>query len=329
MKLLKYLREVFFSSLPLLIIILIVTIFVFPFTNLNDYGKIAIGYVMVLFGQAIFLTGLDNSILPIGKLVGSSVTKLNKISFILLFGLLFGLLATAAEPAINVLASQVALISPNINAPLFIWVISFGTGIAVAFAIYRIIKGIDLKYVFLIIYLSIFILVFFIPNQYVALAFDASGATTGGISVPFILALGLGISKTIGKNKTSDESFGIVGIASAGALIAVFIFGTAFGNQPVASYLPGTATNFSSLLINKLGVVALAISPIIIIFLFFQFFFIKLPKNRILRILLSSIVTFIGLWIFLLELTMVLLLQVIISAPFLSAPKHPSFIVGF
>jgi len=299
MKLLKYLREVFFSSLPLLIIILIVTIFVFPFTNLNDYGKIAIGYVMVLFGQAIFLTGLDNSILPIGKLVGSSVTKLNKISFILLFGLLFGLLATAAEPAINVLASQVALISPNINAPLFIWVISFGTGIAVAFAIYRIIKGIDLKYVFLIIYLSIFILVFFIPNQYVALAFDASGATTGGISVPFILALGLGISKTIGKNKTSDESFGIVGIASAGALIAVFIFGTAFGNQPVASYLPGTATNFSSLLINKLGVVALAISPIIIIFLFFQFFFIKLPKNRILRILLSSIVTFIGLWIFL------------------------------
>ena len=126
--------------LPLLLIIFVVTVLVFPFADKTEYIKLAVGYVSVIIGQTIFLVGLDSSILPIGKLVGGSVTKLNKTIFILLFGFLFGLLATAAEPAISVLAGQVAQISPAINATLFVWLVSFGTGVAIAFAIYRIIK---------------------------------------------------------------------------------------------------------------------------------------------------------------------------------------------
>lgn len=299
MKFLRYLREVFLSSLPLLAIILIVTVFAFPLPNPNDYWKIGIGYVMVLIGQAVFLTGLDSSILPIGKLVGGSVTKLNKIVFILLFGFLFGLVATVAEPAINVMATQVGIISEKINTILFIWSVGFGTGIAVAFAIYRIIKNINIKIVFLVLYLLIFILVFFVPEQYRALAFDASGATTGDISVPFILALGLGISKTVSKTKTTDESFGILGIASVGSIVAIFIYGLIIQNGPTNAYNPGEAAGVFTIIGNNLLAVTLAITPIIVIFFFFQLFFIKLPKKKILGILLSSLVVFAGLFIFL------------------------------
>lgn len=153
MKLLRYLREVFLSSLPLLAIIIIVTV-AFPFTSANpvyDYLKIGIGYVMVLVGQAVFLTGLDSSILPVGKLVGGSITKLNKIVFILLFGFLFGLVVTMAEPAIQVMAKQVEQIAEPINNLLFLFIVGFGTGVAVAFAIYRIIKNINIKIVFLVL----------------------------------------------------------------------------------------------------------------------------------------------------------------------------------
>lgn len=300
MKFIKYLREVFVSSLPLLIIIFIVTVIAFPFPNKMEYVKLSVGYVSVIIGQAIFLVGLDSSILPIGKLVGGSVTKLNKTIFILLFGFLFGLLATAAEPAISVLAGQVAQINPAINAMLFVWLVSFGTGVAIAFAIYRIIKNIDIRKTFFVLYLLIFIVVFFVHPQYRALAFDASGATTGDISVPFILALGMGISRTASKTKASDESFGVVGIASVGSIITVFIYGLIVGPQTdLNQYLPGETIGLGGVILNNLATVAMAVIPIIAIFMFFQFFFIKLPKRNLVKILASSVIVFVGLLIFL------------------------------
>lgn len=301
MKLLRYLREVFFSSLPLLAIIIIVTA-VFPFTGGNavfDYLKIGIGYILVIVGQAIFLTGLDSSILPVGKLVGGSITKLNKIVFILLFGFLFGLVVTMAEPAIQVMAKQVEQIAEPINNIVFLFVVGFGTGVAVAFAIYRIIKNINIKIVFLVLYLAIFALVFFVPSQYQALAFDASGATTGDVSVPFILALGLGISKTVSKNKTTDESFGILGIASVGSIISVFVYGLILQTVTTVPYAPEANNGIWEMIGTNLFSVTLALTPIIVIFLFFQFFFIKLPKKKIAGILLSTLVVFVGLFIFL------------------------------
>ncbi|HNX16261.1 MAG TPA: DUF1538 domain-containing protein [Bacilli bacterium] len=299
MKLLRYLREVFFSSLPLIVVVVIVTVFAFPLKNPNGYWQIGIGYVMVLVGQAVFLTGLDGSILPIGKLVGGSITKLNKIVFILLFGFLFGIVATVAEPAISVMSVQVGIISDAINPTLFIWIVGFGTGMAVAFAIYRIIKNLNIKIVFLIVYALVLILVFFVPEQYRALSFDASGATTGDVSVPFILALGVGISKTASKSKKTDESFGIIGIACVGSMIALFIYGLILGPGSTNPYQPGELSGIWQIIGDNLLVVTIAITPIIVIFFFFQLFFIKLPKKKIFGILLSSFVVFIGLFVFL------------------------------
>ncbi|MDR0934877.1 MAG: DUF1538 domain-containing protein [Erysipelotrichaceae bacterium] len=298
MKLFKYLKEVFISSSPLAII-MAATAIIFQL-DIEGILKFVIGYVGVVIGQSLFLTGIDNSIIPMGKFVGNSVPKLKKTIFVLLFGFLFGLLATAAEPAIAVLAGQVNQISPAINVTLFIFLVAFGTGVMVAFAIYRIVKNIDIRYVFLVLYVLVFVVVFFVPNQYISLAFDASGATTGDVSVPFILALGIGISHTIAKHKSTDESFGIIGIASVGSIITVFVYGMILGNQThLLPYAPGDDGTIGGILLNNLSSVVLAIVPIVAVFLIFQLFFIKLPKQQIRSILLSSIVVFVGLFIFL------------------------------
>lgn len=298
MKFLRYLKEVFLSSLPLAIVI-IVTAIVFPPTG-GQIIQLAVGYICVIIGQSIFLVGIDRSIVPMGKLVGNSIPKLKKTIFVLLFGFIFGFLATAAEPAISVLAKQIEIISPAINATLFIFLVAFGTGIMVGFAIYRIVKNIDIRWVFFALYIVIFAMVFFVPNQYIALAFDASGATTGDVSVPFILAMGLGISHTASKSKSSDESFGIIGIASTGSIITVFIYGLIIGNQgDLNNYIPGEISTIGEILLQNLGAVALAIVPIVAVFFVFQFFIIKLPKKQVLNILVAGLVVFVGLYIFL------------------------------
>lgn len=181
MKFLRYLREVFLSSLPLAIVI-VITAIIFPPTGPQIF-QLAAGYVAVVIGQALFLVGIDKSILPMGKLVGNSIPKLKKTIFVLLFGFIFGFLATAAEPAISVLAKQINIINEAINSTIFIFLVAFGTGVMVGFAIFRIVKNINIRYVFLTLYIIIFAMVIFVPNQYIALAFDASGATTGDVSV--------------------------------------------------------------------------------------------------------------------------------------------------
>lgn len=291
--------------MPLAAIIIIVCGFVAPLENSADYFKLVIGYLSVLIGQALFLVGLDVSILPIGKFVGSSLNKFNKVIYIVFFGFLFGLLATVAEPALAVLARQTHMIFSVVNETVFLWVMGTGIGIFVGFAFYRIIKNYNIKIVFAVLYTIIFTLVFFVPEEFVALAFDGSGATTGDISVPFILALGLGISSTMSKTKTNDDTFGIIGLASVGPILMMFIYGiiikaTHGGVLPEAGlYDPGAVESLSEVVITNLGSVAMALLPIIIVFLPFQFFLLKLPKKEFKSIMLGTVIVYIGLLIFL------------------------------
>jgi len=304
-KLLRILKETFLASLPLAAVMIIVCGFVAPMPNSFDYVKLIIGYVSVVFGQSLFLVGLDASILPVGKVVGESLIKLKKVIFIVFFGILFGLLATVAEPALSVLARQTGMIMPAINETLFIWIMSSGIGIFVGFSLYRIIKDINIKIVFLILYAAIFIMAIFTPTEFVALAFDGSGATTGDISVPFILALGLGVSATMSKHKTNDDTFGIIGIASAGPILAVFAYGIILkimnnGTLPLPGiYDPGAAESLAEIVLSNLSGVALALFPVMLAFLPIQFFLIKLPKKEFVKIILGIAPVFMGLLIFL------------------------------
>jgi hypothetical protein len=299
------LREVFISSLPLAIIIIIVCVFIAPLSNQSDYIKLIVGYLSVVVGQTVFLIGLNISILPIGMLVGGSLIKLKKASFIIFFGLVFGLLATVAEPALTVLARQTNMVMPIINETIFIWIMGMGIGLLVGFSLYRIMKDLNIKIVFAVLYVLTFIVLIFVPNEFVALAFDGSGATTGDISVPFILALGMGVSVTLSKHKSNDDTFGIIGLASVGPILALSIYAIVLNIQykgvlpPEQLYAPGTENTISEILSGNLVGVALALIPIIVIFLPFQFFLIKQPKKDFITILLGSVVVFIGLLIFL------------------------------
>jgi len=305
MKTLRTIKEVFISSLPLAAIIIIICGFVAPLENAGDYAKLVIGYLGVILGQALFLVGLDVSILPIGKLVGSSLIKLKKAVFILFFGFLFGLLATVAEPALAVLARQTNMIMPFVNGTAFLWIMSSGIGVFVGFALFRILKDIDIKRVFFVLYVLIFITVCFVPEQFIALAFDGSGATTGDISVPFILALGLGVSTTMSRAKTNDDTFGIIGLASVGPILALFIYGIVTkishgGVLPEAQlYNPGAAESLQEVVSANIWDVALALIPVVLVFLPFQLFLIKMPRRSFAKILFGTITVYVGLLIFL------------------------------
>ncbi len=258
-----------------------------------------------MVGQSIFLVGLDESILPIGKLVGRSLIKFKKAAVIIFFGFLFGLLATVAEPALSVLARQTHMIMDVINETVFVWVMGAGVGVFVGFALFRIMKDISIKVVFAALYALIFLTVIFVPEQFVALAFDGSGATTGDVSVPFILALGLGVSGTMSRRKTNDDTFGIIGIASVGPILALFIYGiimkAVYGGviPPAGPYTPGMESSFGKVVLENLSGVALALFPVVIVFLPLQFFVIKLPKKEFVRMLLGTIPVYFGLLIFL------------------------------
>jgi len=320
---LRTLRETFLTSLPLAAIVIIVCVFIEPIRtesgeiDVFNYMRLAIGYVGVIIGQSFFLIGLDVGILPVGKAVGQSLDKFKKISFIILFGFLFGFLATIAEPAVTVFARQTNLIMPIIHERAFVFIMAAGIGCFVGFALYRVMKGINLKIIFLISYALIFILAFFVPNEFIALAFDGSGATTGDISVPFMLALGFGVcsmTRKAGKRKVTthnenaklnDDTFGIVGIASIGPILSVFIYGLVLdfmhGGKlpPTVEYDPGVHENVLEVVLFNISGVSLALLPVLLIFIPFQFIYIKMPAKDFIKILKGAILVFLGLLIFL------------------------------
>lgn len=305
MKTIRVLKETFLSTIPLAVIIIVVCGFVAPMESMFDYFKLVVGYASVVLGQTLFLVGLDSSILPIGKMVGKSLIKLKKAVFVIFFGFLFGFLATIAEPALAVLARQTNMVMPIINSTIFVWVLSAGVGVFVGFALFRIMKDISIKVLFAALYILLFLIIIFVPEEFVALAFDGSGATTGDVSVPFILSLGLGVSATMSRRKTNDDTFGIIGMASVGPILAVFIYGIILkamngGSLPPAGlYDPGAAESFTAIITSNLGEVALALLPVLIVFLPFQFFLVKLPKKDFIKILLGAITVYFGLLIFL------------------------------
>ncbi len=304
MKLLKTIKDTFYSTLPLAVIIIICLI-IRPLNGLNNYLAIVIGYLSVIIGQALFLVGLDRSIIPIGHLVGNSFSKYKNIIFVLSFGFVFGLLATVAEPALSVLARQINGILPIVNSTLFIWITGTGIGIGVSLALVRMLKNINVKFVFGGLYLLVFILVIFSPPEFISIAFDGSGATTGDVSVPFILALGIGISASFSKSKTQDDSLGIVGIASVGPIISVLLYGIIVKATnggvipPEVVYVINTGSDYVNVLLGNLLDVALAVLPIIAISVPFLIFLLKLPRKVILKLMFGIIPVYVGLLIFL------------------------------
>ncbi len=222
------LHEVVLAVLPVTIVILIIQFVLVPFPIELLIHFIG-GAVMVMLGLALFLLGVNMGLLPVGELIGKALTLKGKLWIVLFFGFVIGFVVTVAEPDVQILAMQVDSVSDGeIAKNLLIATVALGVGIFVALSLARIIYNVPLIYLLLGGYLTVFLLSFFSSPIFIPVSLDAGGVTTGPMTVPFILSLGVGVSAVTKSRKGSNDTFGLVALASIGPILAVLIMGVVF-----------------------------------------------------------------------------------------------------
>ena len=218
--------EVVYAIIPITVLVTILqfTVGTIPIEIfLNFIG----GSIMVMLGLICFLVGVKVGFLPIGELIGSTIALKGKLWLMLFFGFILGFVITVAEPDVQVLALQIDDVSGGtISKNIIIMAIALGVGTFVALALLRIFLRIPISHLLMGGYIGVFVLALFTPPEFVAVSFDAGGVTTGPMTVPFILALGVGVASVTGGRKgNSNDSFGLVALASIGPILAVLLMG--------------------------------------------------------------------------------------------------------
>lgn len=296
------LKEMSFSVLPLIIALLLLSIFC-PFKK-TDLIAFIIGSVLVIFGQTFFLLGADGSFIPMGELTGGSLTKLKRLPLIILIVLLFGILCAVAEPDIAILGQTVAKLTHSLSPLVLTFTVSLGIGLLLLFAVLKIFLNWNIKLLLFIVYTVVFglaIACYFVAPKFLSLSFDSGGVTTGPILVPFILALGIGISSSVHKKKGSNSTeFGFVGLSQTGPVIAMLILALFISSANITEIdFAVYSGDFSGIFVEQIWRVAIAILPMLLIFLIFEALFIKLPKIKLIKIFSNMLLTYLGLTLFL------------------------------
>ncbi|MCA9765958.1 MAG: DUF1538 domain-containing protein [Carnobacterium sp.] len=301
------LKEVLLAVSPIVAIVLVLHLTIAPLET-NLLIKFLLGALCIVAGLAIFLLGTDIGITPIGSQLGKGVAKSNKIWVVVIAGLALGFFISIAEPDLHILGNQIAEVTGGVISSTSILLnVSLGVALMVTIGLLRIVFNFPLYKLLTGIYLVIFILSLFTSNEFLSIAFDASGATTGALTVPFMLALALGISSLKKAGKTSKEdSFGLVGIASSGAIMAVMLMNIFGGEKNIQGALDVNPNATTSILQSFLTIIPtiskeifLALFPILAIFMGYQWLFLKLSKKKLAKILKGVAYVFIGLVLFL------------------------------
>lgn len=295
-------KESISSVLPISIIVIILNFTLSPMPK-GMFMLFGIGVIMLILGMGLFTLGADMSMMPMGERIGAELTKSRKLLILIVISFLMGFMITVAEPDLQVLAGQV----PSIPNAVIIGTVALGVGAFLVLAILRIVFQIKLSYMLFIFYAVIFILAYFTPNDFVPVAFDSGGVTTGPITVPFIMALGLGVAAVRGGKSAHDDSFGLVALCSVGPILAVLLLGLLYNSS--GSYTDVVITDVENIseaikiilhiLPEFFKEVAFALSPIVVAFIIFQTIFLKLPKSQLIKMSIGVIYTYIGLVIFL------------------------------
>ncbi|MDD4363338.1 MAG: DUF1538 domain-containing protein [Atribacterota bacterium] len=221
----EVIREVLFAILPITVVIAILQ-FTVIWLPISDFLNFLLGALLAFLGFTLFLIGVRVSLLPIGEAFGVSLMKNESIWFLIGLSVCLGFSVTIAEPGLQILADQIDSVSNGvIPKNLLVIIVSLGVGLFLSLALLRIIYKIPLRFLLIGGYIIVFTLALFAPPSFFAVAFDAGGATTGPMTVPFILALGVGMSSISGSKTASADSFGFVGLASIGPIISVLILG--------------------------------------------------------------------------------------------------------
>jgi hypothetical protein len=299
-------KEVLQSLAPVTIFVLVLHFTIAPLTSLQ-LGQFLLGAFLLLMGLSVFLVGVDLGATPIGIHSGHAIVRSGKMPILLMGGIILGFLISIAEPDLHILATQIEQLTGGSLAKwTMVIVVSVGVGLLVMVGFWRIVRQIRIRYVLWLVYGIILILACLSPLIFHDFAFDASGATTGAITTPFILALAAGVAKlTTSKHEDARDQFGLVGFASAGAIVAVLAMGaiqrTSAIGAPQESATPIYSNLFESFRLvapSSLRDSLLSVAPLVIVFFLLQISVIKIRKRDTIRIYLGMLFCYIGLTIF-------------------------------
>lgn len=302
-KLREKLLEALQAVLPIVAIVLVLCFSVAPVSP-SILLCFLLGAAMIVVGIMFFTLGAEMSMTPMGERVGAVITRSRKLLLILVLGFLLGFLITISEPDLQVLADQV----PSIPSGTLILSVAAGVGLFLVFAFLRMLIGVALPKLLLLFYGLIFLLAAFVPKEFLAVAFDSGGVTTGPMTVPFIMALGVGVSAIRGDRHAADDSFGLVAMCSIGPILAVLTLGIEFraaDSTYIPPVLPEVADSvelwqlFREGLPTYLAEIARSLLPIVLMFGAFQLIALRLDRRTLGRIGVGLVYTYIGLVLFL------------------------------
>ena len=304
-ELIEKIKEALISALPITVIVYLMSLTPwFQFTSV-ELVSFTIGAVMLVLGIGLFNMGADLAMTPMGAHVGSGLSKQRKLGLLLGVCFVLGMLITIAEPDLQVLATQVSAV---MNGTVLVYAVGLGVGAFLIVAILRIVFRRPLGNLLTLFYMLLFALALMLVVQgnesLLPLAFDSGGVTTGPITVPFIMALGVGVSSILGDSKSQDNSFGLVALCSIGPVLAVLVLGIFSTNDlsysvPDYSMSSDILGSFLHSLAHTAKEVATALGMIVAFFTVCQLTFLRLPRKRLLRIAIGVLFTYVGLVIFL------------------------------
>ena len=303
------LKQKFFESIISILPVMIIIMFVSTILNfsLPTLISVVVSTLLLLIGISLFTYGSDLSMIEIGKSVGSKLVNTRKPFLIFIISFIVGIFITIAEPDLKVLADQMTAINPYI----FITCVGLGVGLFLGLSTMRIIYQINLKVILLLSYGLIILLMFLVDKQMLPVSFDAGGVTTGPMSVPFILAMGLGFSKSRSRKESKNDSFGLVALCSIGPVLTVLLLSIFMkGDMSYTYNISSEMTNMSDLfnsyvvqIIPTIKDVFLSLSPILILFIIFNIITKSIQKQKLNRVILGLFVSYLGLVLFFIGVT--------------------------
>jgi len=328
------LKEALFSVMPVSLLVFALSITPWVTISPDELFVFVVGALLLVLGIGLFNLGADMAMTPMGQYIGQGLTASKRLGVLLGVGFVMGLLITIAEPDLSVLAEQVKAV---MNGPLLIGTVGLGVGLLLMLGIYKILFHKDLVNLLMFLYMVLFCLLALLIDKgkgsLMALSFDSGGVTTGPITVPFIMALGVGIALTVGGRNASENSFGLIALCSVGPILAVLmlsLFSKGELNYTIPDYSMGNilSEGTEDVFFDKAIEVIRSLGLVVVSFFVIQFLALKLPKSKIVQILFGIGYTFIGLVLFLAAVEMAFMPLGFQIGSQLSA-HHPAIIIGF
>jgi len=296
--------EAFSSVLPITVIVLIASVFLTPIPSGTVLMFLA-GAALLVVGMGFFTLGADMAMMPLGEGIGIQLTKSTKLGLIIIISFIMGLIITVAEPDLHVLAKKV---SASIPFWYLILTVAAGVGLFLVFSVLRPLLKIRLSTLLIIFYVATFAVAFFAPDTFIPVAFDSGGVTTGPITVPFILAMGVGVASIRSDKGSQDDSFGLVALCSVGPILAVLLMGIFYNPSSVeietytmyeAATSRDVVRNFAVELPIFFKEITIALSAVVLFFIIFQLYSRRFHRHQLGRIVVGFLYTLIGLELFL------------------------------